>query len=47
MKVNKEQFEQLVQRLLDQKPEKRESLKTGEKKKSATIIAPRPQPDQQ
>jgi hypothetical protein len=47
MKVDKEKFEALVGKLLEQKPEKRESLKTGEKKKSGTIIPPRPQPDQQ
>ncbi len=44
MKVDKEQFESVLRKMLDQKPEKRESLKTGEKKKAATIIPPKPQP---
>ena len=44
MKVNKEKFEALFRQLLKQKPSNRESLKTGEKKKSATIIPPRPEP---
>ena len=47
MKVDKQKFEALVGRLLEQKPSKRESLKTGEKKKTATIIPSKPQPDQQ
>jgi hypothetical protein len=47
MKVDKGQFEEVVRRMLAQKPEKRESLKTGEKKKSATIIPSKPQPHQQ
>ena len=47
MKVDKGQFEKIVRKMLDQKPEKRESLKTGEKKNSATIIPPKPQPHQQ
>jgi hypothetical protein len=46
MKVDKQKFEALVGRLLEQKPSKQESLKTGEKKKAATIIPPKPQPDQ-
>jgi hypothetical protein len=47
MKVDKDKFEALVSRLLDQKPSKQETLRTGEKKKSATIIPPsKPQPDQ-
>jgi hypothetical protein len=46
MKVDKQKFEALVGRLLEQKPSTRESLKTGEKKKAATIIPPKPQPDQ-
>ena len=37
MKVNKDKFEALFRKLLEQKPSKRESLKTGEKKKSATM----------
>jgi hypothetical protein len=46
MKVDKQKFEALVGRLLEQKPAKRETLKTGEKKTSATIIPPsKPQPD--
>ena len=44
MKVEKEKFEALLKRLLDQPPSKREALKTGEKKKSAMIIPPKPQP---
>ena len=44
MKVDQQKFESLVRQLLEQKPEKRESLKTGEKKKAATIIPPKPQP---
>jgi hypothetical protein len=47
MKVNKEQFEAVVHKLLTQPATKRESLKTGETKKTGTIIPPRPQPDQQ
>ena len=47
MKVNKQKFETLFRKLLEQPPSKRESLKTGEKKKSATIIpAIEPKPDQ-
>ena len=47
MKVDKDKFESLVSRLLEQKPSKQETLKTGEKKNSATIIPPsKPQPDQ-
>jgi len=38
VKVDKQKFEALVSRLLEQKPSKRETLKTGEKKKTATII---------
>lgn len=41
MKVDKDKFEVLVGKLLQQKPTKRETLKTGEKKKEATIIPPR------
>jgi hypothetical protein len=41
MKVDKEKFEALVGKLLEQKPSKRETLKTGEKKKAATIIPPK------
>jgi hypothetical protein len=44
MKVNKDQFEAVFRKLLEQQPSKRETLKTGEKKKSATIIPPRPEP---
>jgi hypothetical protein len=44
MKVSRDKFEALLRRLLDQKPEKRETLKTGAKKKSGTIIPPKPQP---
>lgn len=44
MKVDKGQFESLVRKMLEQKPEKRETLKTGEKKKTGTIIPPKPQP---
>jgi hypothetical protein len=44
VKVNKDKFEALFRKLLEQKPATRESLKTGEKKKSATIIPPRPEP---
>jgi hypothetical protein len=44
MKVNKEKFEALFRKILEQEPSKRETLKTGEKKKSATIIPPRPEP---
>ena len=40
MKVDKHKFEALVGKLLEQPPTKRESLKTGEKKKSATIVPP-------
>jgi hypothetical protein len=40
MKVDKQKFEALVGRLLEQKPSKQESLKTGEKKKVAKIIPP-------
>jgi hypothetical protein len=46
MKVAKDKFETLFRKLLAQPPSKRESLKTGEKKKSATIIPPtEPKPD--
>ena len=44
MKVEKDKFEAVFKKLLDQGPSKRETLKTGEKKKSQTIIPPRPQP---
>ena len=44
MKVDKQKFESLVRKMLDQKPEKRESLKTGEKKKTGKIIPPTSQP---
>jgi len=44
MKVDKQKFETIFRKLLEQKPTKRESLKTGEQKKSATIIPPRPEP---
>jgi hypothetical protein len=44
MKVDKQKFEALVGRLLQQTPSKRESLKTGKRKKTATIIPPTPQP---
>jgi hypothetical protein len=47
MKVDKQQFESIVRKMLDQKPEKRETLKTGEKKKAGKIIPPKPQPNQQ
>jgi len=40
MKVDKKKFEALFRKLLEQPPSKRESLKTGKKKKSATIIPP-------
>ena len=47
MKVEKKKFEDLFKRILSQPPSKRESLKTGEKKKTAKIIPPTtPQPDQ-
>jgi len=47
MKVNKQKFEALFRKLLEQPPSKRESLKTGEKKKAATIIPPtEPKSDQ-
>jgi hypothetical protein len=47
MKVDRNKFEELTRRLLKQEPEKRETLKTGAKKNSATIIPPiKPQPDQ-
>jgi hypothetical protein len=46
MKVDRKKFESLVSRLLEQKPSKQESLKTGEKKKAAKIIPPTPQPHQ-
>jgi hypothetical protein len=47
MKVDKDKFEALMGRLLEQKPAKQETLKTGEKKNSAMIIPPtKPQPDQ-
>ena len=36
MKVSEEQFEPVVRRMLDQKPEKRENFRAGEKKKAAT-----------
>jgi hypothetical protein len=42
VKVDKKKFEALVGKLLEGKPSKRETLKTGEKKKTATIIPPRP-----
>ena len=42
MKVDKEKFEALVGKLLQQKPTKQETLKTGEKKKRGTIIPPKP-----
>ena len=44
MKVDREKFEALFRKLLEQAPQKQASLKTGEKKKNATIIAPKPQP---
>jgi hypothetical protein len=44
MKVDRQKFEALVRRLLEQKPVKQESLKTGAKKTTATIIPPKPQP---
>jgi hypothetical protein len=47
MKVDKQKFEAVLGRMLEQKPTKRETLKTGEKKKGAMIIAPKPQPNQQ
>jgi hypothetical protein len=47
MKVDRKKFETLLGKLIEQKPSKRESLKTGEKKNSATIIPPKPQPNQQ
>jgi hypothetical protein len=47
MKVEKKKFEDLFRRLLAQPPSKRETLKTGEKKKAAKIIPPTPQPHQQ
>ncbi len=43
MKVSKDKFEALFRKLLEQKPQSRDSLKTGEKKKGATIIPPKPQ----
>jgi hypothetical protein len=46
MKVDRKKFESLVSRLLEQKPSKQESLKTGEKKKTAKIIPPTSQSDQ-
>jgi hypothetical protein len=49
MKVSKEQFETVLRKLLEQKPEKQETLKTGAKKSAAKIIPPkkvRPEPDQ-
>ena len=45
MKVDKQKFEAVLSKLLEHKPAKRETLKTGEKKKSATIIPPKPQPE--
>ncbi len=44
MKVDKQKFEALVGRLLEQKHSKQESLKTGEKKKTGKIIPPTSQP---
>jgi hypothetical protein len=44
VKVDKQKFESLVRKMLDQKPEKRENLKTGEKKKTGKIIPPTSQP---
>jgi hypothetical protein len=46
MKVDRKKFENLITKLLEQKPSKQETLKTGEKKKAAKIIPPTPQPDQ-
>jgi hypothetical protein len=43
MIVRKDKFEALFRKLLAQKPEKRESLKTGQKKSAGTIIPPKPQ----
>ena len=45
MKVNRAEFEAIFRKLLEQKPQKRESLKTGQTKKSRTIIPPKPQPE--
>jgi hypothetical protein len=45
MKVDKQKFEALLHKLLEQKPQTRDSLKTGEKKKAQTIIPPKPQPE--
>jgi hypothetical protein len=42
VKVDKDKFEALVGKLLQQKPTKQETLKTGEKKKTGTIIPPKP-----
>jgi hypothetical protein len=44
MKVSKSKFEAVFRKLMEQPPSKRETLKTGEKKKAATIIPPKPQP---
>jgi hypothetical protein len=46
MKVDKQKFEALFRRLLAQPPAKQETLKTGEKKKTAKIIPPTSQPGQ-
>jgi hypothetical protein len=45
MKVNKQEFESLLRKLLEQKSQTRDSLKTGEKKNARTIIPPKPQPE--
>lgn len=46
VKVDKEMFEAVFRKLMAQPAAKRETLKTGEKKKAATIIPPKPQPGQ-
>ncbi len=41
VKVDKQKFEAIVGRMLEQKPSKQGTLKTGEKKKAGKIIPPR------
>lgn len=42
MKVDRSQFEAIIENLLGQKPVSRENQKTGTRKSSGTIIAPKP-----
>ena len=47
MKVEKEKFERLFRKMLEQPPQKRADAKIGRKKKAGKLIPPKPESGQQ